>query len=243
MELEPFALITRDLILLPTPWAAEVVGYRTLFRKLHADPVFCRTAFGPEFDPLIWGDDEMRTFFMNRDVALRWQRRGMGDFAVGILPEDLDGRTAWERGLAESTTWHNGKEKYRAVTGLEYEALVKEFDHIDWAGYTCVRDAKSAETAINDEGKDPWQEMIEVRYGLDDKFRGKGLAIRSTDTVMHWATMEKGARRFIAETERDNVGSQKLLTKMGFIKSETRNFDGEGIEWTKQAEPAAFGWK
>jgi len=38
---------------------------------------------------------------------------------------------------------------------------------------------------------------------------------------MEWAVVERGVRRFIAETERDNSRSGRVLEKLGFTMSGT----------------------
>lgn len=239
MSPSPFALLTHDLIFLPTPWAAEVQPYRTLFRKLHADADFCLTAFGEHFQPIIWTDEEMRTFFLSRDAALRWGVRGMGDFALGVLPADESGKTAFH--TTPGPLLKNTQEEVRVVTGDGFEELSGLFIQVQWAGYTCVRDTTTAGGSItelysgnSDTELPPWQEMIEVRYGMDPEFRGKGTATRAADIVMDWAVEEHGARRFIAETEGGNARSQKLLGRLGFQQSDTKYFGDEGaIEWIK----------
>lgn len=90
MSSPPFALLTHDLVFLPSPSAANVQPYRTLFRKLHADPSFCQIAFGEGFQPISWTDNEVRAMLLTRDAALRWAVRGMGDFALGVLPVERE---------------------------------------------------------------------------------------------------------------------------------------------------------
>jgi hypothetical protein len=49
--LKLFALVAKDLSILPTPQASDVQPYRTLFHALHADPDFCLIAFQTHFSP------------------------------------------------------------------------------------------------------------------------------------------------------------------------------------------------
>lgn len=243
----PFALLTHDLIFLPTPWAADIQAYRTLFRKLHADAAFCHVAFGKDFEPFSLTDDEMRTFLLQRDVALRWDIRGMGDFALGVLPVDeASGKTAFH--MTSGRLLENAPEEVRLLTDpmLLSSSSSPLLDGVIWVGYTCVRDATTAGGAVSDlyssnnasdggrELLPPWEEMIELRYGMDPQFRGRGIATRAAEVVMSWAVGERGARRFIAETQKENVRSQVLLRRLGFEVSDTRYFrDGEALEWLK----------
>ncbi|CAH0027151.1 unnamed protein product [Clonostachys rhizophaga] len=230
----PFALLTHDLILLPSPWAGDILAYRTLFRKLNADADFCRVAFGADFEPLKWTDEEAIDWFVNKDTATRWAVRGMGDFALGVLPTDeKTGKTAFH--TIEGQLLKNPDEEVRKVTGDGFKELAKLFDQVRWAGYTCVREAT---VDGSDQPLPSWLEMIEVRYGTDPDFRGRGIATRAEKIVMDWAVEEHGVRRFIAETHKDNARSKHLLEKLGFEKIDTNYFQHEiGIEWAKVVSP------
>jgi len=51
---------------------------------------------------------------------------------------------------------------------------------------------------------------------------------------MEWAVVERGVRRFIAETERDNSRSGRVLEKLGFTMSGTNYWkEPDEIEWEK----------
>jgi RimJ/RimL family protein N-acetyltransferase len=74
--------------------------------------------------------------------------------------------------------------------------------------------------------------MIELRYGVASEYWGKGIAREAAEAVMRWASSERGVKRFIAETERANARSGKVLEKLGFTMSGTEYWkDPEEIEW------------
>ena len=51
---------------------------------------------------------------------------------------------------------------------------------------------------------------------------------------MRWGVSERGAKRFIAETERENTRSGRVLEKMGFRNSETKYWKEPGeVEWER----------
>ncbi|KAJ6444331.1 GCN5-related N-acetyltransferase (GNAT) domain-containingprotein [Purpureocillium lavendulum] len=239
----PFALVAEGLVFLPTPSVAHLRPYRTLFRKLHADEEFCRIAFGAPWKPVSWTDEEVHQFLLKRDAALRWGVRGMGDFGLGVLPTDDDARATFDP--TQSRPLKNSKFDVRIVEGDQFESLSKLFDRVEWAGYTCVRDATTTSAAelysngsTDSEGKPlpPWQEMIELRYGLDSAFRGRGIATRAAEVVMAWAVEEHGARRFIADTQKANGRSKQVLSRLGFQISDTNYFQDEDVvEWARAA--------
>lgn len=239
-----FALLTSSFILLPSPSAAHIKPYRTLFRKLHEDAAFCAIAFGEGFGPIIWDDEEMKTFLLERDAAQRWMKSGMGDFAVGVL----ENRDWFEK--SEGKVLKNGVEDTKVVEGREFDELKKQFegDAVKWVGYTCVRNAVTAGGSITDhynnkprDGTLPSQEeMIEVRYGMDPDHRGRGIATRAAKIAMAWAVDTRGVKRFIAETQKKNEKSQGLLKKLGFVETDEglgfREEEGDEdvvVEWVK----------
>lgn len=243
-----FALLTPYLILLPSPSAAAVKPYRTLFRKLHADAAFCAVAFGEDFEPIVWSDEEVKKFLLERDAATRWMRSGMGDFAVGSLEGPGSG---WFEGVKGEDVLSVGGEEVKIVRGEEFEELRRDFENeeaVKWVGYTCVRNAVTAGGHISDYYTNPppritlspEEEMVEVRYGMDPDFRGRGIATRAAEIAMTWAAERMGVRRFVAETQRGNGKSQGLLRKLGFVQSELRLGFTEGggddedvVEWVR----------
>ncbi|KAI5254638.1 hypothetical protein E4T42_02225 [Aureobasidium subglaciale] len=93
---------------------------------------------------------------------------------------------------------------------------VEAFDHVHWIG---TRD---------------WKEMVELRYGFHPDVWGKGYGTEAAQAVMGWGETKRGAERFIAETEKANVGSGKVLGKLGF--SEIKGEIIWGMKGTKEWE-------
>lgn len=237
-----FALLTSSLILLPTPPAAHVRPYRTLFRQLHAFPDFCAVAFGEDFEPIIWDDEEVKRFLLGHDAAQRWGVSGMGDFAVGVVRDP----TWFEKYARDSMRLP--AEATRIAAGEDFEALKPKLDgeEVRWVGYTCVRDATTSGGGTTDLYKKrpsgrrlpPPEQMVEVRYGMDPDFRGRGIATRAARIAMAWAVEKRGVTRFVAETQRQNDKSQGLLIRMGFLESEEdlgfrEDGDDTVVEWVK----------
>jgi GNAT superfamily N-acetyltransferase len=221
----PFALLTQRLIILPTPSAVKVKEYRSMYSRLHTLPEFCTMAFGPDF-PLKSRDDAEAEEWIGVEVNRNWNGRGLGDCAVGV----------WTRESGLGKQLSDGDVEARLVEGPEFEQLGRLFDEVQWVGYVGVRDCISRlpQREPGDPALPPWDEMIEIRYGYAPEAWGKGYGTEAAKALMLWAVKEKGVRRFIAETEKLNLGSGKILGKLGF---QQRN----GIEIWK--EPAAIEWE
>ncbi|KAL4955814.1 GNAT domain-containing protein [Aspergillus filifer] len=208
---EPFILLTERLILVPTPIAVHLTAYRALYASLHADPNFCNMGFGEHFSVRKWSDDETQHIIKTRDIDRSWKKHGLGDFAVGL--REVGDSCAFEAECFEGITSPGKTLKLRSgddfqrLVGQNYEGL----QHIKWVGYA--------------EPGDPplpsWDEMCEVRYGIAPDFWGKALARDAAKSVLSWAFTKKGVKRFIAETEKANERSGRLLRKLGFVPTET----------------------
>ncbi|KAG9185963.1 hypothetical protein G6011_02519 [Alternaria panax] len=111
------------------------------------------------------------------------------------------------------------------------------FDSIKWLGYAGVRDATTTSLPTRDASDaplPPWEEMIELRYGVAPACWGQGVAREAAEAVMQWAATEKGAKRFIAETEKGNARSRRVLEKMGFRRAGTEYWKNENeVEWER----------
>jgi RimJ/RimL family protein N-acetyltransferase len=55
---------------------------------------------------------------------------------------------------------------------------------------------------------------VEIGYGVSDSFQGRGVATEAVRAVCDFAS--RGALAVIAETDRDNLASQRVLEKSGF---------------------------
>ncbi|WAO85436.1 N-acetyltransferase domain-containing protein [Fusarium falciforme] len=224
----PVALIKSNLILIPTPVAMSSPSYRAFYTSLHANTSFCEMGFGEHFPARSWTDEETYEIISTRDVNHDWRNRGVGDFAVGLLePQDhkrILGDNAVTRnisvpGLAED-------EQIRVLdTGRESLAL----EEIEWVGYAGVRQARNVDHISS------WKDKAEIRYGVSPNHWGKRIANRSAEVVMDWAAAERGVTKFIAETQRTNTRSGRVLEKLGFVQLEESKYwkEPSEVEWER----------
>jgi len=198
-------------------------------------------AFGPHFLARELSDEETRNVILTRDLERCWKKRGLGDFAVGLRIRD-DGSeiipsrsgSRLEGDVFSRIVRASGDEGTNISIGDISDQLL---DGIKWVGYAGVRDATTTsmpDRLAEDEPLPPWQEMIELRYGVHGDHWGKGFAGEAAIAVMQWAISEKGVKRLIAETEKTNTRSGKVLQKMGFRESGTNYWkEPSEIEWEK----------
>jgi len=76
---------------------------------------------------------------------------------------------------------------------------------------------------------------VEIGYGICDSFQGRGVATEIVIAICAFA--RRGARVVLAETERTNVASQRVLEKAGF---RSNKLSDELIGWHKELAESVF---
>jgi len=208
-----------------------------MYAALHADVKFCAMGFGPNWGTRQWSDEECKEVIQERDVVRCWERRGMGDFGLGILPPGGE--------KEENEKDEKRKEgSMKILSGFEYTQFITSVGGIDnflaritWIGYAGIRDATTTSIPLSDRLLPHWLEMVEVRYGIHPEHWGKGYARQAAEAVMEWGAKERGVKRFIAETEKENERSGRVLGKMGFERIGTDYWmDESEMEWGLRGE-------
>lgn len=59
---------------------------------------------------------------------------------------------------------------------------------------------------------------VEIGYGIDEAYRRQGYAAESVSALVRWALAQEGVRLIIAQTEANNLVSQRVLLKNGFVQ-------------------------
>ena len=57
---------------------------------------------------------------------------------------------------------------------------------------------------------------VEIGYGILPEFWGRGYATEAVDAVVRWALDQPGIKSVEAETDAENIASQRVLEKIGF---------------------------
>jgi [ribosomal protein S5]-alanine N-acetyltransferase len=60
---------------------------------------------------------------------------------------------------------------------------------------------------------------VMVGYGLVEPARGNGYATEALRALLAYAAEQPAAKRVVADTEKDNTPSQRVLEKAGFTKT------------------------
>ena len=78
--------------------------------------------------------------------------------------------------------------------------------------------------------------QVEVGYRIEPEFRRQGVATEVVGALLEWAWREHGVTRFRASTAPDNVASQGVLAKFGFVQtgSQMDEYDGEELVFERE---------
>ena len=68
--------------------------------------------------------------------------------------------------------------------------------------------------------------VIEIGYGLKEGYRHHGYMAEAVKAIVEWALSQESVKQVEAETEENNVASQKVLFRAGFVRNGKRGEEG-----------------
>ncbi len=74
----------------------------------------------------------------------------------------------------------------------------------------------------------------EIGYGIKKEFAGHGLMSEAVAALAEWASRQPGVTRVLAQTEPDNLASQRVLVKAGFAADGTLGDEGPLFTYTRR---------
>lgn len=80
--------------------------------------------------------------------------------------------------------------------------------------------------------------VVEIGYGTYPVFQGRGYMTEMVGGLMAWASEQPGVRRIMADTDADNLASQRVLQKNGFRFVE----ETEGLLWWERKVESSLKW-
>lgn len=80
---------------------------------------------------------------------------------------------------------------------------------------------------LNDDG------MVEIGYGMKQDYEGRGLMTEAVTAMVKWAITQVGVSRIESETDPNNIASQRVLQKSGFVPNGVMGEEGPRFVWKK----------
>jgi RimJ/RimL family protein N-acetyltransferase len=148
----------------------------------------------------------------------------------------LDGMDRMEHALGlKSSGLFLDENTQKAMEGLYKQALDNR-DKYQW--YTnwqiILKDENVSVGSACFKGAPGITGEVEIGYGLNDNYRGKGYMAEAIKAIVIWALEQEGVFRVVAETDKDNIASQKVLWRSGFYRYKE---EGESLFWCRTKLP------
>jgi [ribosomal protein S5]-alanine N-acetyltransferase len=118
------------------------------------------------------------------------------------------------------------------LTHLELNPLEPE-----WGGIMIERASNTAIGQIGCKGPPNSSGEVEIGYGVNPAFQGRGYASELVTAFAAWLLERKSVTCVWAETVMDNLASQRVLEKSGFVRTGARDDpeDGTLMLWQRTA--------
>ncbi|OJU56312.1 MAG: hypothetical protein BGN96_14760 [Bacteroidales bacterium 45-6] len=145
-------------------------------------------------------------------------------FLIPLTARDLHSMMHNKQQAACELGWiSDGKEldsKMRFIYQLKAQNIGK--DQANWLFCTyfaiVLKESKHLVGQIGFKGTPDENGEIEVGYGLEDeKWYGKGFATEALKALIRWAFAQQGVLCVVADTDKSNFASQKVLKKSGML--------------------------
>lgn len=117
--------------------------------------------------------------------------------------------------LLQSQQYDNGPEIDRHL-----QELLKDPSLFTWGSWLIIR--KSDSRVIGDagfKGKPDDQRRVEIGYGLLEQYRNHGYATEAINALIEWALANEAVEKVMAETDRSNLASIRVLEKVKMKKT------------------------
>lgn len=119
--------------------------------------------------------------------------------------------------IMEAQNYTNGPQISNHVKELKNDPAL-----YGWGSWLVLR--KSDALIIGDagfKGKPDANQQVEVGYGFLESAWGKGYATEAVEELVDWAFHTKAVMKVTAETDLNNIGSIRVLEKLGMKRTET----------------------
>lgn len=74
---------------------------------------------------------------------------------------------------------------------------------------------------------------VEIGYGIKPEYQGRGLATEAVTAMAKWAITQPNVLRVEAEAEPNNIASQRVLQKSGFLPNGVLGEEGPRFVWNQ----------
>lgn len=76
--------------------------------------------------------------------------------------------------------------------------------------------------------KDTLDNEVEILYGVSDEYQRKGYCMEAASSLIQWVFENTATTRLSAIVKPENIASEKVIKKLGFIYKDTRMLEYDG---------------
>ena len=109
-----------------------------------------------------------------------------------------------------------------------FASMVNNYNPDDWGGMVIERQTRTAIGQIGTKGKPDPAGRIEIGYGLNPASWNQGYATEAVGALVAFLSAQPTVSTIIAETLPDNIGSIRVLEKLGFTRTGEREDENDG---------------
>jgi len=127
----------------------------------------------------------------------------------------------------------NGVRDLAGARAYLTDKMLSSYDRYGYGSYCVIDRADGRRAGICGLVRHDGLEFPDIGYGFLAAFRGRGLAIEAARLVVRHAIRDVGLTQLDAITNPDNVRSQGVLFKLGFVRAGTYRAPPDGPELSR----------
>lgn len=164
---------------------------------------------------------------MTRLIKLETERLVVISLSLDNLRLLIEDKKSMEKNLGVKITGNELSPEMKDIFREPYEKAIKDEENYLW--YTnwpvILKEDNRIIGGITFKGLPNDFGEVEVGYGIDEKYQNRGYMTEALDLLIKWALVQNNVKSVIAETDQDNLSSQRVLKKVGMEKyKETKGF-------------------
>jgi RimJ/RimL family protein N-acetyltransferase len=169
-------------------------------------------------------------------VILSTPRLDLHPLPLPLIDALVDGDLERARALAPFTIEAHTFEGDEYVLGLRQKQLRADPSELPWLYRAAVlREAGEVVARCGFHAPPDADGIVELGYRVQPQWRRQGLATELATGMLEWARGQ-GAARCVASTAPDNLASQAVLARLGFVRTGEWMDEVDGLEWVYALE-------
>lgn len=132
----------------------------------------------------------------------------------------IENTAALEKNLGVKVTGRELSSEMKEIFKKPYQKALNDKKNYLW--YTnwqiILKEKNRIIGGITFKGPGNSENEVEVGYGIDEKYQNKGYMTETLKSIIKWAFRNNEIKSVVAETNKDNIASQRVLEKVGMKK-------------------------